>query len=78
MSSSIAIVSAATHYAFEQNGGVALSGKLGYIFVHSNGQTSKGNDMCFSGMTYKEYLPAYHNVNIDDAQAEAVKLLKGK
>ena len=83
MSSSIAIVSAATHYAFEQNGGVALSGKLGYIYVSPEGVVKTESDLTnvtfsFGGdlMSYKDMFPAYHTSEIESAQIEALKLLK--
>ena len=81
----IATISAASLYAFDQYGGVALEGRLGYIYVSPEGVVKAENDLtnvtyCHGGdyMSYKDMFPAYHSTDIEDAKAEAVKLLKGK
>ena len=83
MSSFVSTISAATRYAFIQNGGVALEGRLGYIYVSPEGVVKTESDLTnvtfsFGGdyMSYKDMFPAYHTSEIESAQEEALKLLK--
>ena len=79
MASAIAIISAATHYAFNADNSISIKGKLGFLQVNSDGTVNQSENGMNSAYHSGQNIQMKTGVDyLEIAKREAVKLLSSK